>query len=299
MISSRFARTALLVAPLSGLVGCIGPSDNMPDPKSAAVYDVAADAFSKGQIREALSKVEEALKLDSHNAEAEHLGAIIYLAFCAKDPSSSDCHFDEAERLARGAVAHNEENREAKNTLAVVLIHRKKYDDAIAVLKPLTADILYNSPQVSWGNLGWAYLEKGAVDEAVDALRRSVAAQPAFCVGNYRLGAAYEKKGELRAAKEAYTRALETDRPGCRKIQEAWEGRGRVAKKLGLVEQARTDLGKCVQLSKATTVATRCEGLLRGLPAAEVAPAEGPSAANTVNPADQAETTVASATSSK
>ncbi|NUP14497.1 MAG: tetratricopeptide repeat protein [Polyangiaceae bacterium] len=261
----------LLVA--SAMGGCIGRSkDAVADPQSVALYDVANDEFRKGRYREALAKVNESLDVDGDNADAMHLGALIYLAFCAHDTGSSDCRFEEAERLARRAIDENPEMREATNTLGVVLIHEKKYDAAIEVLKPLTADILYGSPQVSWGNLGLAYLEKGSYDEAIDALRRSVAAQPAFCVGNYRLGLAYEKKGETKAAREAYRRSVETERPGCKKIQEAWEARGRVEKKLGLYDDARTSFTTCAQLARASTLGGRCEGALKTLETSAPAP---------------------------
>lgn len=265
---------ALTLSFVAGCVGGHGPG--AADPQSVAIYDVANDEFHKGRLREALAKVQEALKVDSDNADAEHLGALVHLAFCSRDTGTSDCRFDEAERLARGAVDDDPENREAKNTLGVILIHEKKFDQAIKVLKPLTADILYNSPQVSWGNLGWAYLEKGSYDEAIDALRRSVASQPAFCVGNYRLGLAYEKKKEIRAAREAFKRAVETDRPGCKKIQEAWEGLARSERHLGMLQDARSSYGQCVELAKDSPSRGRCATGLKTLPAA---PAEATQAA--------------------
>lgn len=265
------------------LVGCIGPAENVPDPKSQAIYDVAQDEWKRGNLRETLAKVEEALKLDRNNADAALLGAHVYLAFCARDEASSDCRFEAAEKLARGAVDAAPDSREAKNTLGVILVHRRSYDDAIAVLKPLSEDILYASPQMAWGNLGWAYLEKGDVDLAIDALRRSVAAQPAFCVGNHRLGLAYEKKGDLQAAKAAFTRAIDTDRPQCQRIQETWEGRGRVHHQLGLVEEARRDLERCTKLSAATPSGARC-GMLHSSLSHEPAPAAGATSPGATSP---------------
>jgi type IV pilus assembly protein PilF len=277
----RYLQTLAPVALALGLAGCFASGPHEPDPKSVAIYDVANDSFRKGQLREALSKVNEALDADHQNVDAAHLGALIYLAFCAKDPQGSDCRFADAAKLAQLAVDNAPEFREAKNTLGVALIHMKKYDDAIAVLKPLAEDILYGSPQVSWGNLGWAYLEKGSTDEAIDALRRSVAAQPSFCVGNFRLGLAYEKQGQQKLGYDAFGRAVETERPGCKGIQEAWEGRGRIAKKLGLVEEARTAFHQCVELSKSSKVGARCNGALRSLPHA-AQPAAAPAGATPV-----------------
>jgi Tfp pilus assembly protein PilF len=251
------------------------------------MYDVAREAFGKGQMREALAKVDEALDIDGDNADAALLGSIVLLAFCAKDETSTDCRFDQAEKYARRAIASNPQLRDAKNTLGVILVHEKKYDDAIGVLKPLAEDILYASPEKSWGNLGWAYLEKGMATEAIDALRRSVAAQPAFCTGNLHLGMAYEKKGDLIAAREALTRALETERPGCDRLQEAYELRGRILAKQGSRDQAQADFQKCRDVGPLSPVGKRCEAELRALPpsSAPPAPSAAPAPASSAAPA--------------
>jgi Tfp pilus assembly protein PilF len=233
--------------------------------KAVAEYDVANDAFRRGRLREALEHAGKAIELDEDNADAHYLTAVVLLAFCAADERSSDCRFPEAEKSARAALAANAELREAKNTLGVILVHEGKYDEAISVLKPLANDILYAYPENSWGNLGWAYLLRGNADEAIDALRRAVAAQPLFCVGQYRLGLAYEKKGEFNLAREAFTKALDTDRPDCRKLQDGFDARARVAQKLGLSDDARADLQRCLDLARHTTTGQRCAAQLQSL----------------------------------
>ena len=230
--------------------------------RSVAEYDLARDAFQNGRLREALAHVEQSLEHDEDNAEAAHLGALVLLNFCALDTRSSDCRFDEAERMARRALDAQPDMREAKNTLGVVLVHQGRHDEAIAVLKPLAEDILYAAPESSWGNLGWAYLQKGDVDLAIDALRRAVAAQPLFCVGHYRLGLAYEKRGELAVARESFTTALDTEQPECQRLQDAFEARARVATREGLTDEARADLERCRELSPSTPTGKRCASLL-------------------------------------
>lgn len=234
-----------------------GPVAN-PEQQSTAEYDLARDAFQNGRSREALGHVEKALSFNDENAEAAYLGAVVLLQFCALDEASSDCRFKDAEAFARKALAAAPEHRDAKNTLGVILIHEKRYEEAIAVLKPLAQDILYGTPETAWGNLGWAYLERGSLDEAIDSLRRSVAAQPLFCVGSYRLGLAYEKKGDLELAREALSKAVDTDRPECKRLQDAFGARARVLVKQGKRDEARADLERCRQLSSATPVGQRC-----------------------------------------
>jgi Tfp pilus assembly protein PilF len=231
---------------------------------SESEYDIAKDLWlRRNQPREALSHTLDAVELDPDNADAHHLAALLYLDLCRRSPD--DCRLETAERHARRAVDAKDDHREAINTLGVVLIHRKKYDAAIATLKPLTADILYQTPENAWGNLGWAYLEKGSVDLAIDALRRSVAAQPMFCVGNYRLGMAYEKKRQPAQALASLTRALETDHPACRALQDALFARARVLANLGELSDARDDLDRCMALKKSSPVAKDCASMMQKL----------------------------------
>jgi Tfp pilus assembly protein PilF len=242
--------------------GAVQEGGQGADQRSVAELDLARDAFQNGRFREALEHVELALSHDEDNAEAAHLGALVLLTFCSADVRGSDCRFDEAERMARRAVEAQPDLRDAKNTLGVILVHQGRHDEAIAILRPLADDILYASPEKSWGNLGWAYLLKGDNDLAIDALRRAVAAQPLFCVGHYRLGLAYEKRGELPLAREAFTRALEIEHPECQRLQEAFDARARVSVKQGLRDEARADLERCRDLSAATPVGQRCAAAL-------------------------------------
>lgn len=250
------------------LLACGGqaksPAGQDPERMSEAEYDVARDLWLRqGKSREALSHALTAVELDEHNAEAAHLVALIYLGFCQR--STDECRLPEAERHARQAIDSDPQFREARNTLSVVLIHQKRYRDAIAVLKTLTADILYQTPENAWGNLGWAYLEHGQTDLAIDALRRSVAAQPLFCVGNYRLGLAYERKRDLNAALASLTRALETDDARCRSLQDAFAARARVLMKVGRADDARADLTRCRELDQKTHSGKECSSMLQNL----------------------------------
>lgn len=250
---------------------CSAAPSSSPDAaqRSLGEYDLAREAFQRGKLREALEHVQASLELDEENQDAAYLGAITLLAFCAAAEdaaASSDCRLEDAERYARQALEISPEMRDAKNTLGVILVHQGRYDEAVEVLKPLANDILYASPENAWGNLGWAYLLRGNTDEAIDALRRSVAAQPLFCVGQYRLGLAYEKKGEPALAREALTKAVETQRPECQRLQDAFDVRARVALKLGQPDDARADLLRCRDIGASTKVGQRCAAQLRSLP---------------------------------
>lgn len=247
----------------SALAGCGGVHSASDEAKSNAEYLLASDAFKTGNLRDAYDRVQKSLKLNSDNAEAAYLGALVMLRFCSVDEASSDCRFKDAEAFARKTVELAPEHRDAKNVLGVVLVQEKRFDDAIAVFKPLTEDLVYASPENAWGNLGWAYLQKGNVDEAIDALRRALAVQPLFCVGNYRLGLAFEKKGDLPAARDAFTKAVETDQPQCKRLQDAFSARARVLGRQGFRDEARSDLQRCRDMAKETPTGQKCAAQLQ------------------------------------
>jgi len=235
-----------------------------PQAQSQAEYDLASDLWlQRDQPRQALEHALRAISLDDENAEAHHLAALLYLDFCRRDPRQ--CQLQDAEAHAAEALALRKDFREAINTLGVILIHRKDYTRAVAVLKPLTEDILYQTPENAWGNLGWAYLELGQVDAALDALSRSVAIEPNFCVGHFRLGLARSKKKDYAGAANAYTRAVSVSDPRCKALQEAYLGRAQASLQLSEPEQATTDLAQCVALDSTTLTGQSCQALMNQL----------------------------------
>jgi Tfp pilus assembly protein PilF len=131
---------------------------------------------------------------------------------------------------------------------------------------PLAKDNLYQTPWDAWGNLGLAYLESGKPDDAIGALRRSIAAEPRFCVGNFRLGLAYEKKDDLVAARQAFSRALETNRPECQGLQDAFEARARVYVRSKNCDLAKGDWERCKQISADSPAGQRCAASLKSAP---------------------------------
>jgi type IV pilus assembly protein PilF len=141
-----------------------------------------------------------------------------------------------------------------------VLIHERKFNQAVEILEPLTKDILYTSPENAWGNLGWAYLELGRLDDAQDALLRSIAAQPRFCVGHYRLGLVEERRGRPAAAIESFSSALKAD-SRCAGLQDAILHRAKAYLATGQTEPALADLSRCAQLSLSTLAGKECESI--------------------------------------
>lgn len=240
-----------------------GLAGQEPQRQSESEYDLGRDAWMRrGDARKGLGHTLRAIELDGDNSEAHHLAALIYLDLCRMP--GDHCRLEDARIHADAALRLRKDFREARNTLGVVLIHQKRPADAVAVLTPLTGDILYSTPENAWGNLGWAFLELGKLDDAVAALERSVAAQPRFCVGYYRLGLVRERRGLKESAIEAFTQALEAD-PRCKTLQDGYLARARLLVNLGRMQTARRDLEECVRLARETQTAKECDSLRQKL----------------------------------
>lgn len=262
---STVAVGALLVGLLSGCASFSKKPPGDPVKMSKSEASLAADLWQRlGRTREALDHALKAVEYDKENPDAAHLVALLYLDFC-RTSEIGECRLDEAERHARMAISLRGNFLEAQNTLAVILIHQKRYEEATKILIPITEDILYGTPEIAWGNLGWAYMGMGKPKQAIPALRRAVAAQPLFCVGSFRLGVAYHQTGAMESAVEALDRALETDAPGCELMQDAYLERAEVYLALGATANSRADLDRCVELAKSSPTGRKCDRIMSSL----------------------------------
>ncbi|GAC1352886.1 MAG: hypothetical protein NVSMB1_20320 [Polyangiales bacterium] len=242
------------------------PAGRDPEKVSHSELDLAQDEWKHGRLRSAMDHAQKASAADDSHAAAHEFVAILYLALCQTE---GDCRLAEAEKYARKALSADGEDRSAKNLFGNILINEKKYDEAIKVLAPLAEDIIYKTPELAWYHLGRAYMGKGELDRAIEALSKSVALRPTFCLANYQLGIAFEKKGDLPRAEEELSRAVEPENPACKDLQDAYEARARIHVRLGKRDLARQDYETCVRLSappRASTETGRvCALGLRGI----------------------------------
>jgi len=271
-VRSRFAPAVVGAITLLALPACSGSKGQQagaqsPERQSDAEYDLARDLFQKGQARAALDHAMKSIGLNEENDKAHYFVAVIYSSFCSTNRgfTAPDCKLGEIEKYARGALKANPDFRDAKNMLGQVLVHQKRCKEAIAVLEPLTKDPAYVHPFYAWGNLGEAQICDGSTDAAIGSLKNAVAAEPRFCVGHYRLGIAYEKKGDVGQAESSLTSAITAD-PQCETLQDAWEARCRVRFRVGHSEDARKDCERCREISTETAAGKRCVQMLAGSP---------------------------------
>ncbi len=258
-----FARAVLLAAltvlPMAVACGAVGAADAVV--RGQKEYELAVGLMGEHNTAAAFEHLFKAIELDRKNPEAHLLLGNLYLL--RED-------FDTAEAELRVARELGEENdaygepfvSEVDNSLGVTLVHMKRYDDAISVLRGAASNILNRNPHLAWGNLGWAYYEKGQFDAAIEALAQSVRQQARFCLGFYRLGKTYVAVRDFERAEDALTRCLEVSDTGCRNLQDAWHLRGEARAKLGLRQDAIADFERCVEIASDSDAGRACQGYL-------------------------------------
>ncbi len=268
--SARHASLACLVAIIQ-VCGCMatsrnsGPSPQSPERQSETEYDVARDYFFKGDRRSALDHAVKAVEFDDSNSNALYFTSAIFLSFCSDNETleGTDCRISEAESYARRALKSEPSFRDARNLLGQILILENKLPEALTMLEPLTRDIGYTQIHLAWGNYGWAQVLSGDLNGGIASLRNSLA-EARFCVGHYRLGVAYEKRGDLAEAEASLSQAVTVESPDCQSMQAAWEARARVRAKSGRTADARGDYTRCRDIAPESPLGKSCHGMLSG-----------------------------------
>jgi type IV pilus assembly protein PilF len=256
------------------LAAC-GPAQTRVDPEASQKrYLLGADYFNKGLVQPALEELLKAVELDPNNPDAHNLLGLVWLRKgaeaeelstrnqCLKGESltlekaEADAQFKKAEEQFQKAVQLKPDFSEARNNLAVVMLHFGRYDDAVSLEEKALSNIVYREPYVANGNLGQAYYEKGDMVRAAKALRQALFEQPKFCVGRYRLAKVYYEQKEWDHAAEEIEQV--TGDKAC-PIQEAYHLAGMVALRRDNRDKARDMFARCVELAPKSCLASECK----------------------------------------
>jgi type IV pilus assembly protein PilF len=275
LVDPHVARALALSLAVScvGILGCAGGPTEEDVRRSETEFNLAVGLMEEHNFAGAFQHLEQAITLDRDNAEAELLLGNLYLF--REDYGHAEEHLRQA--IAANARVGNSGRPalvgEAQNSLGVVYIQSQRYPQAIEALREATGDLMYRTPHLAWGNLGWAYYEMHDYTEAMNALRQAVQLQPQFCGGWFRLGQVSYALGEAGTdatgfahAEEALTHALEVDADECRALQDAWLLRGETRDRLGRHEDAIADFERCVELDGESEAGRRCQTSLAAAP---------------------------------
>lgn len=229
--------------------------------RSLKEYELAVGLLGEQNTPAAFEHLFKSVELDPNNPEPHQLLGNLYLM--RGDLAQAETELKRSQKLAEKDPKYGPPFvAEVQNSLGVVYVHQARYDDAIAILREAATNIVNRTPYLAWGNLGWAYYEKGQFPDAVSALTQSVREQQRFCLGFYRLGKTYIALNEFERAEEALTRGLEVPDEGCKNLQDAWHLRGEARARLGHRQDAIADFERCVELSADSQAGRACLGYL-------------------------------------
>jgi type IV pilus assembly protein PilF len=224
-------------------------------------YELSVGLMGEQNIAAAFEHLFKSIELDPKNPEARLLLGNLYLL--REEFPKAEAELRKARSLAEKDDNYGEPFiAEVDNSLGVVLVHEKRYDDAIKTLRDSATNIVNRNPHLAWGNLGWAYFEKGQYKDAVDALTQAVRHQSRFCLGFYRLGQTFVALRDFERAEDALTRCLEVPDEQCKNLQSAWHLRGEARAQLGQRQDAIADFERCVELSAESDAGRTCQGYL-------------------------------------
>ena len=252
---TKIFKLGVLVALAVAAVACGSKISEEDMRMSDRYYDAAYVAwFEERDNLEAIRHLTRAVAANPENDKAQYRLGTLRLG---------RNELDEAEVHLRKTLELRGENRpaeraEAQNSLGVLLIRKKKYSEAIKLLEAASSQVLNREPWLAMGNLGWAYIETGDYDKAIDILKRALFDQPLFCVGKYRLGEAYYKKGEYEKAEASLKGAISITEGGCDAIQEAHHLLGMTRLRLGREDEARESFSICVELDPVSDLGVEC-----------------------------------------
>ncbi len=197
-------------------------------------YELGAEQLLKdpqGAYKEALS----ALEYDPQSADAWHLKALtLHHAFR---------RLEEAQQAYTRALEFKKPFSDANVNLGNLYMDQKRYDEAIVQYQLALADVLYPTPFIAQGNMGWAHFKKGDAKQAIELLRSAVVANPRYCLGELQLGQIYEAQNEPADACKYFARYREH----CPEQPDAWQRDGVCLANAGDRAGAEKSFDTCVE----------------------------------------------------
>ncbi len=216
-------------------------------------YDLALGEAEEGNTRAAIRELQSAIELYPDFAEAHNaMGLILHLSMG---------RHSRAEEAYLKALRIEPEFSEAHNNIGALYIDMGRYDEAEKHLRAALEDVLYVTPHLAKGNLGWVLYLQGRVEEGLTHLRSAVVVQPKFCMGHRNLGRIYREQGRFDDARSSFERFVEH----CPDVAEAQHEWGVISQEEGNYEVAREAFQACIELSAGGSRGEECKRHLEAL----------------------------------
>ena len=207
-MTSRFTqgRRAFIIAVfLCALwyAGCTPLPREEPLPATVSprlLYELGINQLASGEYLEARRSLEQAIALAPRQATYHNaLGfANLHLG-----------RLPQALEAFREALKLHPDFPDVYNNLGVALAQSGQWAEAIAAFERVLRFPSYNTPELVYQNMGWAYYNLERYQEAEAALSMALRFDPTLPLAHYTLGLTWEKHGRLQDAQAAYRRVLE------------------------------------------------------------------------------------------
>ncbi|MBZ4402073.1 social motility TPR repeat lipoprotein Tgl [Myxococcus sp. MISCRS1] len=235
----RFASAFRPLALVLALAGCAHVPTEKERRKAEIHYDLALQAQQQGHVQDALRELQVSLESDPDYPEANNaIGILLHLVFAR--PAEAIGHYERALKV-RPTFS------EARTNLANVHLDQGRYDEAIKLYEQVLNDMLYVTPYIAQGNMGWAFYKKGDTQRAVGSLKAAVTTNPGFCMGYRNLGIIFDETGKLDESCRNFSRYREN----CPDAADAHMREGVCLAKQGQAEGARQAFSTCEAKAKA------------------------------------------------
>ncbi len=183
----------------------------------------------------ALKEAEKALEFDSENADAWHIKALVL--------HHSFTRLEEAQAAYAKALELKKPFSEARTNLGNLYMDQKRYDDAIAQYQMALDDVMYPTPYIPKGNMGWAWYKKGDNKQAINLLKEAISMNPKFCLGELWLGQVYEGQDKSSESCKYFARFREH----CPERADAWQRDGLCLSNAGDKQAAAKAFDACIE----------------------------------------------------
>lgn len=170
--------------------------------REVAYRDLGKQYYLAGDFTSALKYLLEAEKMHSDDHILQNYLGQVYLA--KSKPELAVTHFQRALQLKPDYAV-------AKNNLGVAYLNEQRYDEAIAIFKEVSGDLLYATPHYPLTNIGYAYYMKKDYKEAEIYYQKALELEPSFPLALRGLGRTYLAMGNGAAAQAALTAAIDSD----------------------------------------------------------------------------------------
>ena len=182
------------------LAACSSGKDSPAAQKARLHYQLGISSLSDNNPSQALQELFQAEAIDGDDPEIQSALAQAYLQKRAYDLAEQ--HWLRAISLSGGAPQHY-------NNLGALYLTMERYDDAIGVFRKAADNLLFPTPEVAWGGIGYAYFLKRDYPAAERAYLKARGLNSRYFQAALKLGELYYGQERNAEALELFVKATE------------------------------------------------------------------------------------------